>query len=97
MTLYAVWGKASAAKSPVTGGTDVSGTSIDLDDYADISLVSEGYVSYTADNETTLLYQIKVNGYAGAKLTIADTPDSHSEPRNRSRRPGREGKPSEKT
>lgn len=76
VTLYAVWGKASAAKSPVTGGTDVSGTSIDLDDYADISLVSEGYVSYTADNETTLLYQIKVNGYAGAKLTIADTPDS---------------------
>ena len=76
VTLYAVWGKASAAKSPVTGGTDVSGTSIDLDDYADISLVSEGCVSYTADNETTLLYQIKVNGYAGAKLTIADTPDS---------------------
>lgn len=76
VTLYAVWGRASAAKSPVTGGTDVSGTSIDLDDYADISLVSEGYVSYTADNETTLLYQIKVNGYAGAKLTIADTPDS---------------------
>lgn len=76
VTLYAVWGRASAAKSPVTGGTDVSGTSIDLDDYADISLVSEGYVSYTADNETTLLYQIKVNGYAGAKLTITDTPDS---------------------
>lgn len=79
VTLYAVWGRASAAKSPVTGGTDVSGTSIDLDDYADISLVSEGYVSYTADNETTLLYQIKVNGYAGAKLTIADTPDSTDE------------------
>ena len=79
VTLYAVWGRASAAKSPVTGGTDVSGTSIDLDDYADISLVSEGYVSYTADNEATLLYQIKVNGYVGADLTINDTPDSTDE------------------
>lgn len=76
--LYAVWGKASAEKSPVTTNPNVSG--INMDDYADISfLVNDGYVSYTADNETALLYQIKVNGYVGADLTINDTPDSTDE------------------
>lgn len=76
VTLYAVWGKASATKEPVTADPQVEG--IDINDYADVNYVGTqgGYTTYTADAETTLLYQITVKGYDGAKLTIKDNPST---------------------
>lgn len=76
VTLYAVWGKASATKTPVTADPQVP--SIDINDYADVNYVTsqQKYTTYTADAGTILLYQITVKGYDGAKLTIKDNPST---------------------
>ncbi len=76
VTLYAVWGKASATKTPVTADPQVP--SIDINDYADVNYVTsqQKYTTYTADAGTILLYQITVKGYDGAKLTIEDNPST---------------------